>query len=389
MDEAGTGWIGRSLRWPEVTGILVSAALAIVVSTSLQPILLGGLLAENRLTLVELGHAATAELIAMAAACWAASAFLKPDRIRLKAAAAGIGLVAANLLTMMASHQQILLARALSGACYGIYVCILAYLLVRSRNAARYAGLFTAIQAIISVALSNAFAAFTVSRFGINAGYACLALISLLVVLGSPLFPLRFDALPPENAGRIPSPYGFAGLGVIFFYLAGLVGVWVYVGAMSQQAGYTPQETGVAVSMALAAQFLGALVASVLGNRLRPIIAIVIGGLGGCVFAVTLTLGLPLAGFVAVVAGFGLLWMFSTPFLTPMIMEMDASRATTMYAITMQMLGAACGPAFGAMLVQGADVRQAIIGSSMLMVAATIGAVVIQLILMKRRPAVI
>jgi hypothetical protein len=79
-----------------------------------------------------------------------------------------------------------------------------------------------------------------------------------------------------------------------------------------------------------------------------------------------------------------MLWMFSTPLLIPLIMEIDPTRTSAMYSLTVQMLGAASGPAFGAMLIHGSDVRPAIIGAGVLLIVAVTVAVAIQMVRVPR-----
>jgi MFS transporter, DHA1 family, inner membrane transport protein len=384
MTDNQSQWMGRALTYPEIVVIIATSALAIVVPISLQPLLLGGMVAENRLTLTELGQTATAELIAMAITCALASAYFKPTGVRLKGVIAGLGLIAANALTMISSHEEVLLARGVSGASFGIYMWIAICMLVRTHNAARISGIITATQAIVSVILSYAFATFVVARFGINGGYACLAGMSLLMVLASGLFPPSFDPLPSGHANRMPPARGIAGLLVIFLFLAGVIGVWAYFGAMSQQSGHAAEDTGLAVSVALVGQVVGALLASTLGHRIKPLIATIVGGLGCFGLAVAVASGLPIVAFAIAGALYGMLWMFSTPLLIPLIMEIDPTRTSAMYSLTVQMLGAASGPAFGAMLIHGSDVRPAIIGAGVLLIVAVTVAVAIQMVRVPR-----
>jgi MFS family permease len=196
-----------------------------------------------------------------------------------------------------------------------------------------------------------------------------------------------FDPLSSGSTGGMPSARGIAGLLVIFLFLAGVIGVWAYVGAMSQQSGHGAEDTGLAVSIALVGQVVGALFASTLGHRVKPLIATIVGGFGCFGLAVAFASGLPIVAFAAAGALYGMLWMFSTPLLIPLIMEIDPTRTSAMYSLTVQMLGAASGPAIGALLLRGADVRPAIIGAGVLLVVAVTVAVAIQMVRVPRSAA--
>ena len=379
MTDQGQAWIGPPPKPAQIAVIMLSAALAIVITISLQPILLGGLLSEHRLTLAQVGQTASVELLAMAIMATIAGALFQTERLRLKAALAGIGLLAANVLTLFAADIYVMLARALSGVCCGVYLWIVTCMLMRSHNAARYAGIITAIQAALSVGLSYLMGALASSQYGANAGYICLAALAAALAAAFLLFPARFEAIAGQQGARVPPARGFAALAVIFIYLAGLIGVWVYVGAFAQQSGQTPAQIGVTVSIALAAQFVGALAASVLGNRVNASAAIILGAAGAFALVLAMPLQLPLPLYQAVIALFALLWMFSTPFLVPMAMDVDPSRVSALYVFTVQSVGAAAGPAICAMLIQGGNVRGAIFGAGLLILAAGVLLLVVRL----------
>jgi MFS transporter, DHA1 family, inner membrane transport protein len=371
-------WIGRQLTWPEVVVVLASSAFAIAIPASLAPVLLGALVAEKRLTLAELGQTATTELVALAVVCAIAGAFFRPTRIRLRAGIGGAGLVAANALTMASSHGWVLLVRGLSGACYGLYLWILVCMLVRSRNAARYNAFVATGQSVLSILLAFAFTALLIPRLGINGGYASLAVLSAVTAVASGLFPAAFDALPGVRVQRVPPLEGIAGLVVVFLYLAGVIGIWAYIGAMSEQSGHTAQQTSTAVSIALGAQVLGAFSASLLGNRIRPIIALTVAGLGSCALAVAIKSEIPIVEFQIALGLFGFLWMFATSFLIPLTLDIDPTGASAMYSVTVQGFGAAAGPALGAFFLVGSDVRNAILVGACLLVLAVALAITAQ-----------
>lgn len=79
------------------TSIVISMGVISGCIAALQPILLGGLLEEGQLNVVQVGRAATAEALGMAVATTIAAALLKPVRLRLIAGVAWISSGSARL----------------------------------------------------------------------------------------------------------------------------------------------------------------------------------------------------------------------------------------------------------------------------------------------------
>ena len=81
----------------------------------LQPVILGGLESEGRLTASQIGLAATVELLALGLTCGLAAAFLKPDRVRLKLALACVAHAGAMFGTCLVSGVAVIAMRGAAG----------------------------------------------------------------------------------------------------------------------------------------------------------------------------------------------------------------------------------------------------------------------------------
>ncbi|MDB5714350.1 MAG: hypothetical protein JWO15_1747, partial [Sphingomonadales bacterium] len=119
------------------TGSALALAVVAGCVPALQPILLGGLLAEHRLTASQIGQAATLEAIGMAVSAAVAGAWFKPNQLRMIAVAAAAMLCLANFMTMLTNGDAILVSRALNGAASGVLLWILVGLMTRSENPGR------------------------------------------------------------------------------------------------------------------------------------------------------------------------------------------------------------------------------------------------------------
>src|SRR5687768_16580197 len=90
----------------------------------LQPLLLGTLAQEGRITAAQLGHAATAELLLMGLASAYAGARWKTEHLRAIGSISALALAALNAATVWANGETVTLVRAFAGVPSGILIWI-------------------------------------------------------------------------------------------------------------------------------------------------------------------------------------------------------------------------------------------------------------------------
>jgi len=165
---------------------------------ALQPILLGGLLGQHRLTAAQIGQAATAEAIGMALAMTLAALLLKPDRLKPLALAAILAAVAANAATGFLSGFAVVLLRAVNGAASGVLLWILVGFTARAMAPGRVFAIYVTAQASVAFAMSILLSQWIVPALGAAGGYALLTLAdaALLMALSS----CRGSTLRPRPA---------------------------------------------------------------------------------------------------------------------------------------------------------------------------------------------
>jgi MFS transporter, DHA1 family, inner membrane transport protein len=353
-------WIGKA-----PSSVQIGAALGVSIMgglmASILPILLGGLTDTARLTTVQIGQAGTAELLANGLVAGLAGAYLPHRNLRQIGTLAGILLVLANLATMMTSGWHIIIARGVSGVGCGLCLWILTGLLVRSRNAARWVGIYVVLLSLSALGLSTLYTNFLIPSYGINSGFETLAVMGGLVGLASWFMPRAFAPLEQTgtSAGGMPPLSGVVALLLQFFYIAGLLSVWFYVGKMGQQSGTTQANIGLAFSLAFGLQVAGGLAATWLSNRLQPLHVILGTGVVSLVIALVLASGISGAPYVVLVALFGGLWMFAAAYLIPFSIAIDPTMRTAMLTTGVQAFGSASGPAVASMVIMTGDVRGA------------------------------
>jgi hypothetical protein len=353
-------WIGERPA-PLQLGVILFVGVCGVMIAGLQPLLLGTLAQEGRITAAQLGHAATAELLLMGAASAYAGARWKPERLRAIGLVSALALAALNVATAWANGETITLIRAVAGVPSGILIWITVAMIARSPTPERWAGIYLTIQTLAQFVLAAALAAWVISRSGANGGFVALAVMCVISAVAALALPNRFAPLVADNASsNMPPARGFVALAAPFLWMAFIVGVWVYAEPLSRQAGHAPTVAGVAVSVSLACQVLGGATATLLAGRLRWFPTLMFCALlnVGCLLAFA---ALPSESLYLLTSGvFGFLWLFSLPFMVPMTIAADPTRRAAVLVGGAELAGGSLGPLFASFVVSDADVRGAL-----------------------------
>src|SRR5262245_30591393 len=145
MQEAKPDWIGPRPTLVEFSAVMFVGVAGIMIA-GLQPLLLGTLEHENRLSPAQLGQAATAELLTMGAAAFIAGAVLKPQRLRLIAILSSLVLAAFDAVTPYFQGDMITLVRGFAGVPSGILIWVTVALIARSPTPERWSGVYLTVQ---------------------------------------------------------------------------------------------------------------------------------------------------------------------------------------------------------------------------------------------------
>ena len=366
-----TGWIGERPATLQL-GVILMVGVCGVMIAGLQPLLLGTLAQEGRITAAQLGHAATAELLLMGAASAYAGARWRAERLRLIGAISALVLAALNVATLWAGGETVTLIRALAGVPSGVLIWITIAMIARSPTPERWSGIYLTVQTLAQFALAAGLTAWVIPGSGANGGFVALAMLCAVSALAAMALPNRFAPLVADaTSSNMPSARGFVALGAAFLWMAFIVGVWVYAEPLSRQSGHAPTVAGVAVSLSLACQVLGGVTATVLAGRLRWFQTLIFCAVVnvGCLLAFALLPGESL--YLLTSAVFGFLWMFSLPFLVPMVIAADPTRRAAVLVGGAELAGGSLGPLFASFVVTDADVRGAL-GFGAVALAATL-----------------
>lgn len=330
-----------------------------VMFAGVGPLLLGGLQASGRLTAAQLGQAGTVELLAMGFAAALAGPLFGSRRLRLIAVVCGLAMAGLNYATTKVAGDTLTLVRGVNGLPSGVLIWLVTGLIVRAPRPERWSALYLTLQTLAQLAMVAGISAFVLEPFGVDGGFLCLGALAIVSGLAGLAIPAAYAALPQTHAGPkgLPSGRGWVALAAAFGFNAFILAVWIYMEPLSRQSGHPAGTVGLALSLSLASQVAGGTVATVLAGRVSWFWALILS-IGGMIGLLGLFAVLPAAPvFLAASAAFGFLWIFASPYLTPLAIEADPSRRAAMLGPGAALLGCSAGPFLASLAVSDTDVR--------------------------------
>ncbi|MES2034824.1 MAG: MFS transporter [Pseudomonadota bacterium] len=331
--------------------VLYIGVVALLIA-GLQPVILGGLAEEGRITVGEIGLAATGELLALGVACGLAAAFLKPTSLHLKLIIACLVHAALNIATLWVSDGALIGVRTLTGLAAGVMLWSTVGMISRSARPEWQAAVFATVQTVAQLALAWLLPLAVIPSFGVDGGLLALAAISItaaVAVLGAPK---SYPLLPKAEKGRgAISPLAWTGLGAVFLHMAFIVAIWVYLEPLAGAIGLEPRVAHTAVAATLAMQLLGGLAATFFGEKLKVGPVLIGVGLLNLGLLALLWQAHDALLFIGLFAVYGFLWVFVMPFHTVLLIKIDPTRRAAMQLGAAQLLGSSAGPLAASLIV--------------------------------------
>ena len=361
-------------------------ALAAMMPTVLQPLLLGALVRAERIDAVQLGQAATAEQLGMALTALCLGAWLPPARLKPILLGALSLCAVANLATSMVEGGQVIVARLVSGLSSGTGIWLITNMIARVERPARFMGLYVISQSITGLVFSAILSLWLLPAFGANGGLRAMAVFMLLAIVAVAAIPSRLSELPKSGGGRMPAKAGIVGLLAVVLYMGSALSIWTYVLPLAAASGLSPGVANGTVSAGLAAQMLGGLAATFARGWTAPRI------LASCTaveLAAVVAMATTSVPVLFIVAGsifcFGLTLGIS--FFIPFLEVLDPSRRAGTLCGGAQLLGQSFGVYCASLAVGGLGVYGSAY-TGMMFLALVLVMLVTALFLTKRVPAV-
>ncbi len=377
-ESASAPGILRSSASLSAAGAGITLGCISVLMLGLQPLLLGGLLEEHRLSVAQLTQAAMLEQLALGVVAGALGAFATRRRLHLLAGLGCLLLAVSNVGCLAGSGLSLVLWRGLSGCGGGILLWIAGSIIAFSRTPARVAAIFVGAQAAFQCALAALLPVTLIPVLGTNGGFATLAALSLASIPLVRWLPADLPDLAKETLGRGRLGVGAcAGLVASFFFMAAIVGLWVFVEPLGAARHVSSAAIRFADAVNLAAQFAGAVSAIVLAQRLiRSVGTVLVAGCAALLAAVALICAVPHdSAFLAALILHGFVWSIGLSFYVPLLVRTDPSRRGAMLLPGAQMLGGSAGPIITGWLATETQLAPVLISSAILALVALSGTI--------------
>jgi predicted MFS family arabinose efflux permease len=156
-----------------------------------------------------------------------------------------------------------------------------------------------------------------------------------------------------NNASSTPWPMRLSALAAMMVYFAAQGAVWSYLFLIGTDAGLSENEVAYGLGVAQFAGIAGALTAAMVATRFGRVAPLSAGILFGILPLVYLFSNTTSLLFAIVVCLYNFGWNMTHPYLLGVMSSLDNTGATVVYAVAMQKIGLAIGPAVAAMALAG------------------------------------
>ena len=169
---ADPDWLVGSFSRRQLIAALWIGSVGLLI-LGLQPILLGAMFAEGRVSLDELAVVATAEILTIAIGSAIASLLVSTRRLTMKSVVLLLALAVLNCaMSYATSAAGIVIVRSLAGLVEGAMVAVSIELIARSTHAERLGGFFVTLQTLAQSVIALVLARWIVPTAGSSGGFS-------------------------------------------------------------------------------------------------------------------------------------------------------------------------------------------------------------------------
>jgi predicted MFS family arabinose efflux permease len=340
--------------------------------TGIQPVLLGGLAEEGRLSEATLGRVAWVEVSALALAAAIGPRLLRFGSARRTIAAACLALALANAVVYI-SHDTLalILSRVFAGLMEGLLLATANIAITRGRHPQRLSALFLMVSAIPQVAASYLLPATVMPRFGADSGFGLLCALSLVGIAVAFLIGNEIQDAPPHKpAAQVWTPAVLIGLCAVILQNAANGAGWEYQARIGENLHFSGKLVGTAIAADLIFQIIGTFAVAWIAWRLPFRVVL----LGSCFIqaGILITMGMvhsPFA-YIAICALFGMMWLGVNPYQVSLLVALDKTRQVALLLASLQLMGFSTGPLICSFFVSPGNVAGAFsVAAGMVLVA--------------------
>lgn len=330
----------------------VTVGCAMVIGTNalmilgVQPLLLGALTEEGRLSVTALGRLAMVEVLALALGSAVGARIMVGSSIRVKTSMACALLALAHFGTYFSDSPIALFGlRAAAGGMEGLALGATIVILTHTRHPGRVSGLFLGLQTIPQMIAAYFLPVIILPKWGANAGFGLLGAFTLASIpavwwLKSPV---RIVSASTRSAWH-RSPGVVIALSAIIVQNAAIGGAWNYIELIASEHQFGTHAIGVAMSASLACQVGGALFVAWIGWRAPYRVVLWIAISLQVIIAIVLARPTSAALYIAEACAFGLLWLALQPFQIRQLITLDTARHAALLVTPLTLVGLSLGP---------------------------------------------
>jgi predicted MFS family arabinose efflux permease len=342
-----------------VAGLFLGTVAFMV--TGIQPVLLGALAEEGRLSEATLGRLAWVEVLALALASGVGPRLLRFGSARRTIAAACLSLALANAV-VYASHgtRVLIVSRLIAGLMEGLLLATTNIAITRGMHPERLSALFLMVSAIPQVAASYLLPAMVMPRFGADSGFGLLCVMALAGIGVAFLLGNEIQDTPPrEVTKRVWTPAVLIGLLGVILQNAGNGAGWEYQARVGENLHFSGQVVGTAIAADLIFQIVGTFAVAWFAWRLPFRIVLLLS----CLIQATILASMgrvhtPYA-YISVCALFGMMWLGANPFQVSLLVDLDRTRQAALLLASLQLVGFGTGPLICSFFVRPGNVEAA------------------------------
>ncbi len=333
-----------------------SAMLIVVIGMSVfivQPGFVQGLVEYAGFDDKQAGYIASAEMFGIALATVLMSFIAGRVNWQRICYGALLLVVIGNLVsTLSASFEAFSTIRFITGIGSGALISIGYAIVGLTNNPDRNFGFM-----IVVLLLYSALVLFAMPMaYGLVGMSGMLIFFAVLAILGLPL--IRYlpvsgetDVVTSNIADTLSSFYKLLALLAVLAYFLAQGVMWSYLFLIGTAGGGSEQEIAIGLTVSQVFGIAGAFTAAYLGLRFHRVVILMLGTLGGVIPLLFLfgLMGAMVYGIAVCVFNYAANLM--TPLLLAIIAGFDRSGRLVVYAVAMQMLGLAIGPALAAIVI--------------------------------------
>jgi MFS transporter, DHA1 family, inner membrane transport protein len=346
-----------------LAGLIASIALGCVglLMCGIQPLALGALQSAGRLSIPQMGAAATFELLALGCVSASLAGRVRPRALKLWAFVGCAILIAANAIGLAASGAGFIMTRTMAGCGGGIVLWVTAVIITRHSDAPRVNAIFLASQSVTQGISAALIPVLLVPSWAANASLAVLGGTAVLVLPLIYFLPSELSFQRDQGSkGSTFHHSSLFGLAASFLVMAGIVGVWVFVEPIAAAAGISATVVSNAIAASLGAQVIGALAIAAIIRRVPPFVGVAVVALTYLLVTAALAWGHSGTAFVLTTLVFGALWTITMSLLLPLMLKLDPTRRAALLLPGTILLGSSAGPFVAGMFATDSDIGPAL-----------------------------